>query len=102
MRQFGGWGDVLRVWDGCALKLGCDGCCTTINVIKFINKKMNLLFGTPGAGQRRSSIPKDATEPEKRGRSPERPLQTERFWVRPRLPQTRDGATKQPHAVGTA
>ena len=33
-----GWGvgDVLGVWDGNAIKLGCDDCCTTINVIKFI------------------------------------------------------------------
>ena len=31
-----GWGDALRVWDGNAVKFGCDDCCTTINVIKFI------------------------------------------------------------------
>ena len=36
MRQVGGWGDALRVWDGNSLKLGCDDCCTPINVIKFI------------------------------------------------------------------
>ena len=36
MRQVGGWGDALRVWDGNAIKLGCDDCCTPINVIKFI------------------------------------------------------------------
>ena len=33
MRQVGGWGDALRVWDGNAIKFGCD-CFTTINVIK--------------------------------------------------------------------
>ena len=33
-----GWesGDGLGVWDGNAMKLGCDEYCTTINVIKFI------------------------------------------------------------------
>ena len=39
MRQVGGWGDALRVWDGNAIKFGCDDCCTTINVIKFIGNK---------------------------------------------------------------
>ena len=29
----GGWG--VGVWDGNAVKLGCDDHCTTINVIKF-------------------------------------------------------------------
>ena len=29
----GGWAGV---WDGNAIKLGCDDHCTTINVIKFI------------------------------------------------------------------
>ena len=29
-------GDTPRVWDGNAIKLGCDDHCTTINVIKFI------------------------------------------------------------------
>ena len=29
----GGWAGV---WDENAIKLGCDDCCTTINVIKFI------------------------------------------------------------------
>ena len=33
-----GWGDALRVWDGNAIKFCCDDCCTTINVIKFIEK----------------------------------------------------------------
>ena len=31
-----GWEDALGVWDGNAIKLGCDGHCKTINVIKFI------------------------------------------------------------------
>ena len=35
MRQVGGQGDSLGVWDGNAIKLGCDDCRTTINVIKF-------------------------------------------------------------------
>ena len=33
-----GWGvggNALRVWDGNAIKFGCDDRCTTINVIKF-------------------------------------------------------------------
>ena len=34
-RQVGGWRDGLGVWDGNDIKLGCDDCCTTINVIKF-------------------------------------------------------------------
>ena len=34
MRQVGGWGNALRVWDGNAIKFGCDDCCTAINVIK--------------------------------------------------------------------
>ena len=38
-RQFGGWGDVLRVWDRHAAKFGCDDCCTPINVVKFIKFK---------------------------------------------------------------
>ena len=36
MRQFGGWGDVPGIWDGNAIKLGCDDQYSTINVIKFI------------------------------------------------------------------
>ena len=28
--------DALRVWDGNAIKFDYDDCCTTINVIKFI------------------------------------------------------------------
>ena len=33
-----GWGlvHVLGVWDGNAIKFGCNDGCTTINVIKFI------------------------------------------------------------------
>ena len=33
-----GWGDVLGVWDGNAIKFGCDDHCTTINVIKLKKK----------------------------------------------------------------
>ena len=36
MRQVGGCGDALRVWDGNAVKFGCDDCCTPTNVIKVI------------------------------------------------------------------
>ena len=35
-RQIGGRGDILRVWDGNAIKLDCDDRFTSINVIKFI------------------------------------------------------------------
>ena len=33
-----GWGvgGFTEVWNGNATKFGCDDCCTTINVIKFI------------------------------------------------------------------
>ena len=34
MRKFGGWGNVLRVWNVKAIKFGCDDHCTTINVIE--------------------------------------------------------------------
>ena len=34
-----GWEDALRVWDGNAVKFGCDDCGTPINVIKFVKKK---------------------------------------------------------------
>ena len=37
-----GWGvgrNGLRVWDGNAIKLGCNDHCTTINVMKFIELK---------------------------------------------------------------
>ena len=39
MRQVEGWGDALRVWGRNAVKFGCDDCCTSTNVIKFIKKK---------------------------------------------------------------
>ena len=32
-RQVGRWGDALGVWDGNAIKLGCEDHCITINVI---------------------------------------------------------------------
>ena len=35
-RKVGGWTDVPGIWDGNAIKLGCDDCCTAVNVIKFI------------------------------------------------------------------
>ena len=34
-----GWRDVLGVWDGNAIKVGCDDRYTTANVIKFIKKR---------------------------------------------------------------
>ena len=37
MRQVGEWGDVLGVWDGNVIKLGCDYHCTTINVINSLS-----------------------------------------------------------------
>ena len=37
--SLGEWGDALGVWDGNAIKLGCDDHCTTINVIKFTELK---------------------------------------------------------------
>ena len=40
MRQVEG-GDALRVWDGNAIKFGCDDCCTIINVIQFIEYLKN-------------------------------------------------------------
>ena len=36
MRQVEVWGDAPKVWDGNAIKFGCDDCCTPINVIKSI------------------------------------------------------------------
>ena len=36
MRQVQGWRDAVGVWNGNAIKLGCNDHCTTINVIKFI------------------------------------------------------------------
>ena len=48
MRPVEGWGDILRVWDGHAIKFGCDACCTPISVIKFIhkNKHQNIYIYT--------------------------------------------------------
>ena len=47
-----GWRDErdgLGVWDGNPVKLGCDDCCTTINVIKYVQlkKKKNRLLTCP-------------------------------------------------------
>ena len=42
--RLGEWGDALRVWDGNAIKFGCDNCCTPINVIIFINLKKKLML----------------------------------------------------------
>ena len=39
----GGWGDAMKVWDGNAVKFGCDDCCIPINVIKFIKLLKNKL-----------------------------------------------------------
>ena len=38
-RQFGGWGDVLGVWDGNPITLDCDDHCTTLNVINSLSNK---------------------------------------------------------------
>ena len=43
MRQVSGWGDVLGVWDGNAMKFGCDDHCTTINVVKFVESFKNII-----------------------------------------------------------
>ena len=41
-RQFGGWREVLGLWDGNPIKLDCDDHCTTANVINSLsNKKSN-------------------------------------------------------------
>ena len=48
MRQVEGWGDALRVWDGNAVKFGCDDCCTPINVIKL--KKIVHVYWPPSVG----------------------------------------------------
>ena len=32
-----GWEDALRVWDGNAIKFGCDDRCTTIKVINSLS-----------------------------------------------------------------
>ena len=34
--RLAGGGDALRVWNGNAVKFGCDDCCTPTNVIKVI------------------------------------------------------------------
>ena len=39
MRQVGGQ-NALGVWHGNAINLGCDDHYTTINIIKFIDKKL--------------------------------------------------------------
>ena len=44
MRQVGGVGGALGVWDGNATKLDCDDHCTTINVIKFTNFSKDTLW----------------------------------------------------------
>ena len=36
MREVGGWGNGLGVWDENVIKLGFDDHCKTINVIKFV------------------------------------------------------------------
>ena len=43
MRQVWGWGVGLGVWDRNAIKLGCDDCCTTINVTKFIKNNLTII-----------------------------------------------------------
>ena len=43
MRQVRGWGDALRVWDGSAIKFGCDDCCTPINVINSLSNFLKSL-----------------------------------------------------------
>jgi len=37
--SFGGWGDVLGLWDGNPIKLDCDDHCTTTNVINSLSNK---------------------------------------------------------------
>ena len=42
-RQVGVWGHVMEVWDGNAVRLGCDDNCPTTNVINSLsNKKIKL------------------------------------------------------------
>ena len=44
-RQFWGWGDVLGLWDGNAIKLDRDDHCTTINGINSLsNKKIKIKY----------------------------------------------------------
>ena len=40
------WGDVLKVWDGNAVKFDCDDCYTPINVINFIKQLKKTLGNT--------------------------------------------------------
>ena len=40
--KLGGEGEWLRVCDGNAIKLGCDGGCKTITVIKFIELNIKI------------------------------------------------------------
>ena len=40
--RLGGGGDALGIWDGNAIKWDCDDHCTTINVIKFIEKAVRI------------------------------------------------------------
>ena len=47
-----GWGDRLGVWDGNAIKLKCDDCCTTINVIKFIELRKKTINAVEGMEKR--------------------------------------------------
>ena len=44
-------GDVLELWDGNPIKLDCDDCCTTINVINSLSNKK-------GSGGEGPSFPK--------------------------------------------
>ena len=43
----GGGGNGLRVWEGNAIKLGCDDHCATINVIKFTELKIKRRYNNP-------------------------------------------------------
>jgi len=49
-----GWeeGNGLGVWDGNAIKLKCDDCCTTINVIKFIELRKKTINAVEGMEKR--------------------------------------------------
>ena len=44
MRQVGGSGDTLGVWDGNAIKFGIGDHCTTINVINSLSNKKLKIF----------------------------------------------------------
>ena len=56
-RQFGGWCDVLGLWNGNPIKLDCEGHCTTTNVINSLsnNKKRTFLPFSDGILVERSS-----------------------------------------------